>query len=98
MRHYEDNFAHDSLPDISLQPDYLLDLPQFQHPEMLNCVEKLLDSHVISGKGNSPCLRTFEKTWSYQDLYEQSNQIAHVLVDDLGLKSGNRVFSDYILQ
>ena len=91
MRHYEDNFAHDSLPDISLQPDYLLGLPQFQHPEMLNCVEKLLDNHVFSGKGHSPCLRTFGKTWSYQDLYEKSNQIAHVLVDDLGLKSGNRV-------
>jgi 2-aminobenzoate-CoA ligase len=91
MKHYEDNFAHESLPDISLQPDYLLDLPQFQQPAMLNCVEKLLDNHIISGNGNAICLRTFETTWTYQNLYEKSNQIAHVLVDDLGLKSGNRV-------
>jgi len=91
MKHYEDNFAHDSLPDISLQPDYSYDLPQFQQPEMLNSVDKLLDNHIKSGHGNAICLRTFEKNWTYHELYEKANQIAHVLVDDLGLKSGNRV-------
>ena len=92
MKYYEDNFAHDSLPNQKLQPDYVFtDLPQFQHPEMLNCVEILLDNHIKEGKGNNPCLRTFETTWSYQQLFEKANQIAHVLVDDLGLKSGNRV-------
>jgi len=90
MKHYEDNFAHDSLPDPHLQPDYL-DLPQFHQPEMLNCTAKLLDDHVAAGYGAAPCLLTFETIWSYQDLYEKANQIAHVLVDDLGLKSGNRV-------
>ena len=92
MKHYADNFAHDSLPSLDLQPDYtFLDLPQFQRSEMLNCVEKLLDNHIKEGRGNSICIRTFETTWTYQDLYEKANQIAHVLVDDLGLKSGNRV-------
>ena len=42
-------------------------------------------------KRKSQSNRTFEETWTYQDLYEKTNQIAHVLVDDLGLKSGNRV-------
>jgi len=92
MKHYEDNFAHNSLPALELQPEYtFLDLSQFQHPEMLNCVDKLLDSHIREGRGNNSCIRTFEETWTYQDLYEKANQIAHVLVDDLGLKSGNRV-------
>jgi 2-aminobenzoate-CoA ligase len=92
MKHYEDNFAHDNLPSIDLQPEYVfLDLPQFQRPEMLNCVERLLDHHIKDGHGNNSCIRTFETTWTYQDLYEKANQIAHVLVDDLGLKSGNRV-------
>jgi 2-aminobenzoate-CoA ligase len=92
MKHYTDNFAHEHLPAADLQPDYVFtDLPQFQHPEMLNCVDKLLDSHIKEGRGNNPCIRTFESTWTYQDLYEKANQIAHVLVDDLGLKSGNRV-------
>ena len=92
MKHYEDNFAHNSLPALELQPEYtFLDLPQFQHSEMLNCVERLLDSHVREGRGNNICIRTFEETWTYQDLYEKANQIAHVLVDDLALQSGNRV-------
>ena len=92
MKHFEDNFAHKSLTNLDLQPDYVfLDLPQFQRPEMLNCVEQLLDNHIKEGRGNSVCIRTFEGNWTYQDLYEKVNQIAHVLVDDLGLKSGNRV-------
>ena len=92
MKHYEDNFAHDSLPSFDLQPDYLFtDLSQFQHPEMLNCVEKLLDNHIKEGHGNNICIRTFTEIWTYQDLFEKANQIAHVLIEDLGLKSGNRV-------
>lgn len=91
MKHYEDNFAHDSLPDIALQPDYIFPSTEFQQPEMLNCVERLLDYHIENGHGNAICLQTFEESWTYQDLYEKANQIAHILVDDLGLKSGNRV-------
>ena len=88
----KDNFAHINLPSQDLQPDYVFtDLPQFQHPEMLNCVDKLLDNHIKEGRGNNICLRTFNETWTYNDLYEKSNQIAHVLIDDLGLQSGNRV-------
>ncbi len=87
-----DNFAQINLPDLDLQPEYVYsDLPQFQHPEMLNCVERLLDFHISNGNGNAICIQTFETTWTYQDLFEKANQIAHVLVDDLGLQSGNRV-------
>lgn len=88
----KDNFAQINLPNLELQPEYtFLDLPQFQLPELLNCVEKLLDSHIKEGRGNAVCIRTFEETWRYRDLYEKANQIAHVLVEDLGLQSGNRV-------
>jgi 2-aminobenzoate-CoA ligase len=88
----EDNFAHDNLPNQELQPDYLFtDLPQFQHSEILNCVDKLLDNHIKEGRGNSVCIRTFDTTWTYQELFEKANQIAHVLVEDLNFKSGNRV-------
>jgi 2-aminobenzoate-CoA ligase len=92
MKHFEDNFAHNNLPSQDLQPDYIFtDLPQFQHPDMLNCVDKLLDNHIKEGRGNNICIRTFDATWTYQDLFEKANQIAHVLIEDLGLKSGNRV-------
>lgn len=86
-----DNFTYKHLPNKELQPDYLLESSQFQQPEMLNCVDKLLDNHIKNGNGDAICIRTFEATWTYKDLYEKANQIAHVLVDDLGLVSGNRV-------
>src|SRR6478752_8319487 len=92
MKHYEDNFAHDNLPSNELQADYkFLDLQQFQHTEMLNCVDRLLDRHIREGRGSNVCLRTFDFNWTYRDLQKKANQIAHVLVEDLGLKSGNRV-------
>ncbi len=92
MKHHEDNFAHDSLPCQDLQPEYkYLNLPQFNRSEMLNCVERLLDNHIKEGRGKNICIRTFSETWTYHELYEKANQIAHVLVDDLGLVSGNRV-------
>ncbi|UUV21374.1 AMP-binding protein [Paenimyroides aestuarii] len=88
----KDNFAQNNLPEPNFQPDYLfLDLPQFKRPQMLNCVQRLLDDHIANGKGSNVCLKTFEETWTYNDLFEKANQIAHVLVDDLGLQPGNRV-------
>lgn len=93
MKHYVDNFTHNYLPSLDLQPDYLFinDAQQFRQTEMLNSVERLLDYHINNGNGNSICLRTFTENWTYQELFEKSNKIAHVLIDDLGLQSGNRV-------
>lgn len=88
---YQDNFAHKHQPSKKLQPEYRYSEADFQLPDDLNCVERLLDSHIQEGRGHTIAIRTFEKTWTYQDLYEKANQIAHVLVDDLGLVSGNRV-------
>ena len=88
MKHYHDNFAHDFLPKQALQPYYF----KGKHEdEMLNCVDQLLDIHIREGRGNNICIQTFHESWTFQDLYEKANQIAHVLVDDLGLQSGNRV-------
>src|SRR5690606_6666083 len=53
--------------------------------------ERLLDIHCEEGKADKICIRTFEETWTYQELFEKANQIARVLVEDLGLQSGNRV-------
>lgn len=91
MHPFEDNFAHSQLPPKELQPDFLLGDPAYQLPENLNCVYDLLDRHVEEGNGNLAAIRTANVTWTYQDLYEKANQVAHVLVEDLGLKSGNRV-------
>lgn len=91
MKHYEDNFAHDHLPDASLQAECFTGHPDFEFPEDLNCVEKLLDRHIAEGNGDKIAIRTFDMTWTFNDLYEKANQIAHVLTDNLDFKPGNRV-------
>ena len=57
---YKDNFTYKHLPSKELQPDYLLESSQFQQPEMLNCVNRLLDFHIENGNGDKICIRTFE--------------------------------------
>ena len=88
---FEDDFAHRHLPPAHLQPDFLLDHPDFQISQNLNCVYRLLDQHIEEGNGHRIALQTATFCWTYQQLFEKANQIAHVLVNDLGLKSGNRV-------
>jgi 2-aminobenzoate-CoA ligase len=91
MKHYEDNFAHDRLPHPSLQAECFTGHPDFEFPEDLNCVEKLLDRHIAEGNGDRIAIRTFEGNWTFQELYEKANQIAHVLKDNLDFVPGNRV-------
>lgn len=91
MKKYSDNFAERHMPHPDFQPDYLYNHPDFDFSDLSNCVDKLLDIHIQEGRGNAVAIQTFDSKWTFQDLYEKSNQIAHVLVDDLGFKSGNRV-------
>jgi 2-aminobenzoate-CoA ligase len=91
MKHYEDNFAHDHLPHASLQAECFTGHPDFEFPEDLNCVEKLLDRHITEGNGDRIAIRTFETVWTFNDLYEKANQIAHVLTENLDFKPGNRI-------
>lgn len=91
MKKYIDNFAQKHLPHPDLQPDYLTNDPDFDFSNIENCVERLLDIHILEGRGNKIAIQTFDSQWTYQDLYIKSNQIAHVLTDELGFKTGNRV-------
>lgn len=91
MRHYEDNFAHDHLPNPLLMADCFTGHADFEFPADLNCVERLLDRHIAEGNGDRIAIRTFEATWTFNDLYEKANRIAHVLTDNLDFKPGNRV-------
>lgn len=91
MTHYEDNFAHDHLPHSSLMAECFTGHADFEFPEDLNCVEKLLDRHITEGNSDRVAIRTFDSTWTFNDLYEKANQIAHVLVENMDFKPGNRV-------
>ncbi|HUH25399.1 MAG TPA: AMP-binding protein, partial [Flavobacterium sp.] len=50
-----------------------------------------LEIHCAEGRGKNPCIYSNDVLWTYQDVLEKSNQIAHFLVDDLQVKPGNRV-------
>jgi 2-aminobenzoate-CoA ligase len=80
-----DTFARDALPPHELWPDLLFDLPALDYPARLNCAEELLGP-------DRPCLIDAAGTvWSYGEVLRRANQLAHLLVDDLGLVPGGRV-------
>ena len=86
-----DTFARDNLPPAKHWPDLTFSLPELQYPDRLNCAAELLDKAMENGWGDRRCLITPDAVWSYRELDEKVNRIAHVLVDDLGLIPGNRV-------
>jgi len=86
-----DSFTRDHLPPRAEWPDLIFTRPEFQYPERFNCASRLLDRHIISGRARRRCIVAPSMTWTYADLFERSNQIAHVLTDDLGVRPGNRV-------
>ncbi|MFN5048855.1 AMP-binding protein [Roseateles sp.] len=87
-----DTFARDRLPPKDQWPELLFELTSLQFPERLNCAEALLDRWVREGQGERLCMEgAGGLRWSYADLQAQANRIARVLVEDLGVVSGNRV-------
>lgn len=87
-----DTFARDHLPPPGEWPDLLLDLPALRYPERLNCAAELLDTTVARHGPARPALRTGGgESWTYGELRERVDRIAHVLTDGLGVVPGNRV-------
>jgi 2-aminobenzoate-CoA ligase len=86
-----DTFARDHLPPREQWPEFIFTLPELQFPPQLNCATELLDRQVENGCAGRVCIRAPDVTWTYAELLEKANRIAHVLVRDLGLVPGNRV-------
>ena len=86
-----DTFARDRLPPPQALPEFVFDLPELQFPARLNCATELLDRPVQQGQGQRACLHGEGVRWNYAELLTQANRIAQVLVEDLGLVTGNRV-------
>ncbi len=86
-----DRFARERLPPRHQWPELRFDLPQLQYPERLNCAVELLDKAVAGGNGSRIALRSSRGDWNYARLLEQTDRIARVLTEDLGLVPGNRV-------
>ena len=84
-----DTFARDNLPPPDLQPDYLLE--SFQYPERLNAAVELTDRMVERGFGDHVALIGNGRRRTYKELADWSNRVAHALVENYGVKPGNRV-------
>ncbi|WP_404948862.1 AMP-binding protein [Streptomyces sp. ARC14] len=89
---HTDTFARDHLPPPEQWPKLLLDDPGLRYPARLNCGYELLDRTVEERGPDRPALRSADGgVWSYGELRETVDRIAHVLTDDLGVVPGNRV-------
>ena len=87
-----DTFTRDALPSRGSWPELVLERPELQYPEQLNCAVELLDRVVEGLGGDRPCLiDSTGSVWSYAELLARSNQVARVLVEDLGVVPGARV-------
>ncbi|HKF78532.1 MAG TPA: AMP-binding protein [Candidatus Dormibacteraeota bacterium] len=86
-----DTFTRDNLPDPATWPELLFTLPELAYPPLLNCAVELLDRVAERRGAGQRCLVTATETWTYGDLVMRSNQVARVLVQELGLVPGNRV-------
>jgi 2-aminobenzoate-CoA ligase len=86
-----DTFARDNLPPAGQWPDLLLDRPEFQYPEYLNAAVELTDRMVEKGFGDRTALIGNGRRRTYKELTDWSNRLAHALVEDFGVKPGNRV-------
>lgn len=84
-----DTFTRDNLPAPELQPD--LRLGAFDYPEYLNCAVELTDRMVERGFGDHTALVGNGRARTYKELTDWSNRLANALVNDFGVKPGNRV-------
>ena len=84
-----DTFARDHLPPPEQQPDYVLD--GFDYPETLNVGFELTDAMVAKGFGDNTALIGNGRQRTYKELADWTNRLAHVMVDELGIKPGNRI-------
>jgi 2-aminobenzoate-CoA ligase len=84
-----DSFARDNLPPFSQWPEIRLE--GFDYPEWLNAAVELTDRMVERGFGDHTALIGNGRQRTYKELSDWTNRIAHALVEDYGVKPGNRV-------
>ena len=86
-----DTFARDNLPPFEQWPELLLDQPEFQYPDYLNAAVELTDRNVERGFGDRIALIGNGRRRTYKELSDWTNRLAHALVENYGVKPGNRV-------
>ncbi len=84
-----DTFARDNLPPFDQWPK--IPLKGFEYPEYLNAAVELTDRMVERGFGDHTALIGNGRRRTYKELSDWTNRLAHALVENYGVKPGNRV-------
>jgi 2-aminobenzoate-CoA ligase len=84
-----DTFARDNLPPPDQWPAMLLD--GFPYPEWMNAGVELTDRAVERGFGDHTALIGNGRQRTYKELSDWTNRLAHALVEDYGVRPGNRI-------
>ena len=86
---HTDTFTRDNLPPSSQWPE--IPLAGFDYPETLNIGVELTDRMVARGFGDHVALIGNGRRRTYKELSDWTNRIARALVEDFGVKPGNRI-------
>lgn len=86
---HTDTFSRDNLPPADRWPDLLLE--GFDYPEWLNAGVELSDRMVERGFGDNTALIGNGRRRTYKELSDWTNRLAHALVEDYGVRPGNRI-------
>ena len=86
---HTDTFARDNLPPPDLWPDFLLE--GFEYPDHINAGVELTDRMVEQGFGDHTALIGNGRRRTYKELADWTSRLAHALVENYGVKPGNRV-------
>ncbi|MDG3577966.1 benzoate-CoA ligase family protein [Rhizobium sp. YJ-22] len=84
-----DTFTRDNLPPREEWPEFLLD--GYDYPDYLNAAVEFTDRMVDKGFGDKTALIGNGRRRTYKELTDWSNRLAHALVEDYGVKPGNRI-------
>jgi 2-aminobenzoate-CoA ligase len=84
-----DTFTRDNLPPAAQLPDFRL--AGFDYPERLNVGVELTDRMVQKGFGDSTALIGNGRRRTYKELTDWTNRLARALVENYGVRPGNRV-------
>ncbi|MCB1341753.1 MAG: AMP-binding protein [Pseudooceanicola sp.] len=86
---HSDTFTRDNLPPAEQWPE--IDLGAHSYPEWLNVGVELTDRMVEKGFGDHTALIGNGRRRSYKELADWTNRLARALVENYGVKPGNRV-------
>ncbi len=89
---HQDTFTREHLPPQESWPTFEFTVPEVQYPERLNAATELITRATDRFGADRPAVHAPDRpSWTYGDLLHRANQVAQVLVEDLGVVPGNRV-------